>query len=601
VAEHMERMGHGVSAVARMARPVSAARPRSQMLRLGLSFALLGLLFYLVDLEAVGRTIAGARLELLALMFLCMVGERLFAAFRWLVLLRTVEPGVAYWPVLRVTLVSNFVGTFLPGGVGIEVLRVYGLSRAMADLPLALSSVLVERLCGLLALILLTLLGLLLAPIHLPGIVQIVVGPGFLVLVLAGGALLHPWSRRLARRALALPALAPLRARLAGFERRVDAYARRPFALALSLALALTFQILRVSTVVVGAYALGIDAALTIFIAIVPITILVALLPISLGGLGAREASYVALFGLAGVQPEAALVLALAREAMQLVTTLPGAVLYARSPAPLQAPGDLMSATKTHQAVSGGGSALNRYQDVMVGSRSLLRTLYCEFCAWLAPVPGALGLFLRQLFWPRLLGSCGRGAVFGTGVVLRHPHRIHLGDRVAIGEGCVLDARHDGTERALVLDDDVLLANYVVVSCKGAGISIGAHSGIGAHSVVIAIEGNDVRIGADVAIGAHGSIIGGGNYHDDRLDVPMWRQGTRPGHAVVLEDDLWIGGRVSILGGVRIGRGSIVGAGAVVTRDVEPLTVCAGVPARPLRRRGEAQHGRAERRRTTTD
>jgi hypothetical protein len=49
------------------------------------------------------------------------------------------------------------------------------------------------------------------------------------------------------------------------------------------------------------------------------------------------EASYVALFALAGVQPEAALVLALAREVMQLLTTLPGAVLYARSPAPLKA------------------------------------------------------------------------------------------------------------------------------------------------------------------------------------------------------------------------------------------------------------------------
>jgi acetyltransferase-like isoleucine patch superfamily enzyme len=259
-----------------------------------------------------------------------------------------------------------------------------------------------------------------------------------------------------------------------------------------------------------------------------------------------------------------------------------------------------MSTTKTQEAVSGPGSALRRYQDVMIGSPSLLRMVYCELCAWLAPIPGALGLALRQLFWPRLFGSCGRGAVFGTGIVLRHPHRIHLGDRVAIGEGCVLDARHDGAERALVLEDDVLLANYVVISCKGAGIHLGTHSSIGAHSVILAIDGNDVSIGADVAIGAHGSIIGGGNYHDDRLDVPMWRQGTKPGHAVVLEDDLWIGGRVSILGGVSVGRGSIIGAGAVVNRDIEPMTICAGVPARPLRRRGETR-ARATRRRAASD
>jgi uncharacterized membrane protein YbhN (UPF0104 family) len=194
--------------------------------------------------------------------------------------------------------------------------------------------VLVERLCGLTALVLLTLLGLALASIHLPDVIQIAVGLGLVALLAAGAVLLHPWPRRIARRLLALPRFAPVMQRLAGFERRIDAYARRPFALAVSLALALAFQLLRVTTVVVGAHALGIEATPWIFIAIVPITILIALLPISLGGLGTREASYVALFGLAGVQPEAALVLALAREAMQLATTLPGALLWAQTPAP---------------------------------------------------------------------------------------------------------------------------------------------------------------------------------------------------------------------------------------------------------------------------
>lgn len=251
MAEPLQQAVGGIDAVAPRA---PAARPHPQLLRVGVSFALLALLLFLVDLETVWGVIAQARPELLALMFACMIAERLFAAFRWLVLLRTVEPGIAYWPVLRVTLISNFVGTFLPGGVGIEVLRVHGLARATADLPLALSSVLVERLCGLMALVLLTVLGLTLAPIHLPDVIQI--------------------------------------------------------------------------AVVVGAHALGIEATPWIFIAIVPITILIALLPISLGGLGTREASYVA-----GVQPEAALVLALAREAMQLATTLPGAILWAHTPA----------------------------------------------------------------------------------------------------------------------------------------------------------------------------------------------------------------------------------------------------------------------------
>lgn len=52
---------------------------------------------------------------------------------------------------------------------------------------------------------------------------------------------------------------------------------------------------------------------------------------------------------------------------------------------------------------------------------------------------------------------------------------------------------------------------------------------------------------------------------------------------MVLEDDVWVGAKVSIMPGVRIGRGSIVGAGSVVTRDIAPFTVVGGVPARVLR------------------
>ncbi|HPU00025.1 MAG TPA: DapH/DapD/GlmU-related protein, partial [Armatimonadota bacterium] len=57
---------------------------------------------------------------------------------------------------------------------------------------------------------------------------------------------------------------------------------------------------------------------------------------------------------------------------------------------------------------------------------------------------------------------------------------------------------------------------------------------------------------------------------------------------IVIEDYVWIGSRATVLPGVRIGRGAVVAAGAVVTRDVAPLTVVGGVPARPI---GERKPG----------
>jgi galactoside O-acetyltransferase len=243
---------------------------------------------------------------------------------------------------------------------------------------------------------------------------------------------------------------------------------------------------------------------------------------------------------------------------------------------------------KTHAAVTGGGSALSRYMDVVVGKRSYRYLLYFEFCAWIGRVPGALGLFLRKVFWPRLFGACGSGGAFGEGILLRHPGRIHLGERVVLSEGCILDARNDGMDRVLVLGDDVILSNNVMVSCKSGTVSIGSHCGIGAQTVIQSTTGCPVTIGSDVVIGPRCYIVGGGNYHHERLDIPIWRQGIRPDGGVTLEDDIWLGSNVSVLGGVTMGTGSIAATGAVVTKSYPPRTICGGVPAKVIKVREEA-------------
>ena len=94
------------------------------------------------------------------------------------------------------------------------------------------------------------------------------------------------------------------------------------------------------------------------------------------------------------------------------------------------------------ETMGAGASPLRKYQDLVVGRRGLGRLLLHEavilLSAW---VPGALGLVLRRLLYPLLLGSVGRGVVFGQGVVLRHPHKIRLGDDVTVDDLVVLDAK----------------------------------------------------------------------------------------------------------------------------------------------------------------
>lgn len=244
---------------------------------------------------------------------------------------------------------------------------------------------------------------------------------------------------------------------------------------------------------------------------------------------------------------------------------------------------------KTHAAVTSGGSALSRYQDVVIGRKGLGATLYFELCTWLTFVPGALGLWLRKVLWRRLFGTCGSGVVFGANVTLRHPHRIHLGDRVVVSEGVILDARNDNSEQVIRLGDDVMLANYTVVSCKSGTIDIGARVGIGAGTIIQSTYDCPVAIGEDTIIGPRCYIVGGGSYRVDRTDVPIRQQGIVADGGCTIENNVWLGAAVNVLGGVTVGSGGVAAAGAVVTRDVPADTICAGVPAKPVRKRTDTR------------
>lgn len=77
------------------------------------------------------------------------------------------------------------------------------------------------------------------------------------------------------------------------------------------------------------------------------------------------------------------------------------------------------------------------------------------------------------------------------------------------------------------------------------------------------------------------------NHEYSNLEKPMCLQGFQPMEPVIIEDDVWIGTRETILPGVKIGKGSILGAGCVVTKDVKPYSIMGGNPARLIRSRRE--------------
>jgi len=93
-----------------------------------------------------------------------------------------------------------------------------------------------------------------------------------------------------------------------------------------------------------------------------------------------------------------------------------------------------------------------------------------------------------------------------------------------------------------------------------------------------------IKIGSNVMI-ANNVMIIGGNHNISRIDIPMIEQGMGKQGFIIIEDDVWIGAGSIILTGVTLGKGSVIGAGSVVTKSVESYSIVAGNPARVIKKR----------------
>jgi len=107
----------------------------------------------------------------------------------------------------------------------------------------------------------------------------------------------------------------------------------------------------------------------------------------------------------------------------------------------------------------------------------------------------------------------------------------------------------------------------------------------------------DIAFGDFVLVAPQVGFIGRNDHRIDVVGAPIWMSGRGRTKGIVIEDDVWIGFRATILDGVRVGTGAVVAAGAVVTKDVPAFTIVGGVPATVIGRRFSDEDARAHRRR----
>ena len=189
--------------------------------------------------------------------------------------------------------------------------------------------------------------------------------------------------------------------------------------------------------------------------------------------------------------------------------------------------------------------------------RKLCQEIVAYFEAIVFVLPGMSGGKLRVLYLRRKLSALGDSPNFSTGIHLLGGGGIRIGSNFSCDRGCSIYA--DG----------------------GGSIAIGDNVTLNANVILNAAIGGEIHIGNHVLIGP-GVLMRTSNHVFSRTDVPISQQG-HVGGKILINDGVWIGGNVTVLGDVTFGEGAIVAAGAVVTRDVAPYAIVGGIPAKLLK------------------
>ena len=228
------------------------------------------------------------------------------------------------------------------------------------------------------------------------------------------------------------------------------------------------------------------------------------------------------------------------------------------------------------QLFKAGGGARAKYSQLVVGKPGWAALLKHELVVLVAQAaPGALGLALRKWMYPWLLGSCGRNVVFGQNVVLRHPHKIRIGDRVVIDDNCLLDAKGEANA-GITIGSGVFVGRNTILSCKDGDIELGDEANVGFNCEIF--SASRVRVGRGTLIAAYVYLIGGDHEFSDREKAVLDQRRVSAG--ISIGDGAWLGAGAKILDGVMIGDRAVIGAGAVVRDAVPPGATAVGIPAR---------------------
>lgn len=197
-----------------------------------------------------------------------------------------------------------------------------------------------------------------------------------------------------------------------------------------------------------------------------------------------------------------------------------------------------------------------------------------------------LSFFYARGMFQRLFFKKSKGWVLvGKGASIRYARHLSVGRDFIVEDYAEVNCM---TYRGIVAGDRVTIGKHAIIrptniygSAIGEGLKIGNNSSIGPYSY-IGCSGY-IEIGDNVMMSPRVSIYAENHLFDDP-GLTIKEQGVKR-EFVKIEDDCWIAANTIILAGVTIGRGSVIAAGSVVTKDIPPYSVVGGIPAKVIKSR----------------
>ena len=177
---------------------------------------------------------------------------------------------------------------------------------------------------------------------------------------------------------------------------------------------------------------------------------------------------------------------------------------------------------------------------------------------------------LRRRDWLVVASKAGKHCQISLGSLFIGSN-VKIGSGSSIAESVVIQSS-DGT---VIIGKNCRVRHSAKLYSWLGRIEIGRNCTINQNVVMLGTGG--ITLGNQVMIAANTMIVAN-SHRIERTDIPIQDQGYSA-KGIQIEDDVWIGANTTILDGVKISRGAVVGAGATVTKDVPPYSIVVGVPA----------------------